>query len=150
MAENNPYCRPSLMPRGGTSFYGGTPRAESRYDRGNLGPPVYGEYRDRWTGTEWLRGDGSRAPLAGLGEMADDIRAARAAKRAAIPFVATDMKIDGRGFFEAQAAAEQAAVAARIAAARAAAAPSFLEHYGWHLGIGVAALGVGYLLLRGK
>ena len=40
-------------------------------DKGNLGPPQYGPYQQRWDPyrREWLRPDGSRAALAGLGDM---------------------------------------------------------------------------------
>ncbi len=62
---NNPYCRPRAV--GGSPFYSQAPRQESLYRRGYLGPPVFGPYQDKWTGTEWLRPNGSKAPLSGLG-----------------------------------------------------------------------------------
>lgn len=40
-------------------------------DKGNLGPPAYGPYQQRWDPNRriWLRPDGSRAPLSGLGAL---------------------------------------------------------------------------------
>ena len=40
-------------------------------DKGNLGPAIYGKYQQRWDPNtrQWYRPDGSRAQLAGLGDM---------------------------------------------------------------------------------
>ncbi len=86
---NNPYCRPSFR---ASPFYSVAPRKESLYDRGNLGPPIYGEYRDRWNGKQWIRGDGSRAPLSGFGYTPEERMAiamnTRGAASTSKPFVA--------------------------------------------------------------
>lgn len=54
-----------------------SPFYRSRYptlpvlDKGNLGPPIYGPYQQRWDAytRQWYRPDGSRAQLSGLGDM---------------------------------------------------------------------------------
>lgn len=44
-----------------------------KLDKGNLGPPIFGPYQQRWDASkrQWKRPDGSRAPLAGLGNTGD-------------------------------------------------------------------------------
>ena len=54
-----------------------SPFYRSRYpqapvlDKGSLGPPIFGPYQQRWDPKmrQWYRPDGSRAQLAGLGDM---------------------------------------------------------------------------------
>lgn len=59
-------------------------------DKGNFGPPVWGPYQQRWDPAkrEWRRPDGSRAALAGLGDMVfPDLDVAAVANRSGAPEV---------------------------------------------------------------
>lgn len=44
-------------------------------DKGNLGPPIFGPYQQRWDPNTraWYRPDGSRAPLAGFGGLGETL-----------------------------------------------------------------------------
>lgn len=68
MALSN-YADPDV-PRMDSPFYRTEPRKQPAYKPGDYGPPLYGEYRERYVGGEWIRPDGSRAPSGtrGLGQ----------------------------------------------------------------------------------
>ena len=135
------------------------PRAGTLYQRGNYGPPIWGEYRDRWTGKEWLRGDGSRAPLAGFAAGMPVDLSNRDVRKGAIPFVRTAAAVKEQ---EQRMSALDAMVPPPkdIATSLLVAEKSFSEKFDifWNLhkekiligGAGIAGIGIVYMLMRRK